>query len=80
MTRTAVGNHRSAALLLRVWLEDGAETFRGRLTSIDTAPGRQGSEEANVAVVSSPGDAAEAVRAWLAEFLDGAPESIDSHE
>ncbi len=70
MTTTGAGNHRSAALLLRVWLEDGAETFRGRLTMIDTAPGPRGGEAASVAVVSSPSDAAEAVRAWLAEFLD----------
>jgi len=75
-----VDRDRSAALLLRVWLEDGARNFRGRLTTLDTSPGRRGAEEATVAVVSSPDDAADAVRAWLDEFLDEAPESIDSEE
>ena len=67
---------RSAVLLLRVWLADGARTFRGRLTAMDTSVAH-GGEETSVAVVSSPRDAAEVVRTWLNRFLDEAPDRID---
>ena len=60
---------RSAALLIRVWLEDGTSNFRGRLTTIDTSPGQRTAEEATVALVSSPGEAVNAVRDWLDEFV-----------
>lgn len=71
---------RSAVLLLRVWLADGARTFRGRLMEMDTSVARRGGEETSVAVVSSPRDAAEVVRTWLDRFLDEAPDRIDSDE
>ena len=71
---------RSAALLVRVWLEDGAESFRGRLTSLDTSPGQPGTEEATVALTASPRAVVEAVRAWLDDFLRDASNSIDSDE
>jgi hypothetical protein len=74
-----VDGDRSAVLLLRVWLADGARTFRGRLTKVDTSVARDG-EETSVAVVSSPRDAAEVVRTWLNRFLDEAPDRIDSDE
>ena len=75
-----VDGDRSAVLLLRVWLADGARTVRGRLTKVDTSPGRRGGEETSVAVVSSPRDAAEVVRAWLDGFLEEAPDGTDSDE
>jgi hypothetical protein len=71
---------RSAAPLVRVWLEDGAQSFRGRLTTMDTSPGQPGAEEPTVALASSPGDVIDAVRAWLDEFLGNAPDPIDSDE
>jgi hypothetical protein len=74
-----VDGDRSAVLLLRVWLADGARTFRGRLTKMDTSVARDG-EETSVAVVSSPRDAAEVVRTWLNRFLDETPDRIDSDE
>jgi hypothetical protein len=73
----------SAALVVRVWLEDGAGSFRGRLTSIDTSPAAAGAgvaTVATVALVSSPRDAVEAVRAWLAAFLGDAANPIDGDE
>lgn len=71
---------RSAALLVRVWLEGGAPSFRGRLTTMDTSRGQRGVEEATVALASSPRDVVDAVRAWLDEFLRDATSSIDSDE
>ena len=71
---------RSAVLLVRVWLEDGVESFRARLTSMDTTTGRGAAQEGTAAVASSPGDVVEAVRAWLDEFLRDAPNPIDSDE
>jgi hypothetical protein len=69
---------RSSALLLRVWLEDeGVEAFRGRLTTVNTSPGARAGEEATVAVVSSPQEVVDAVRAWLDQFLRGVPGPVD---
>ena len=68
---------RSAALVVRAWLEDGADSFRSRLTSIDTSPGATGTGEAAVALVSSPRAAAEAVRVWLEAFLEDAADPVD---
>jgi hypothetical protein len=75
-----VHGDRSAVLLLRVWLADGARTFRGRLTKLDTSVARRGGEETSVAVVSSPRDAADVVRTWLDRFLDEAPDGIDNDD
>jgi hypothetical protein len=75
-----VDGDRSAVLLLRVWLADGARTFRGRLTKVDTSVARRGDEETSVAVVSSPRDAAEVVRTWLNRFLDEATDGTGSDE
>jgi hypothetical protein len=75
-----VDGDRSAVLLVRVWLEDGADSFRGRLTSMDTAPGQLAAEEGTVAVASSPRDVVDAVRAWLDDFLRDAANPIDSDE
>jgi hypothetical protein len=60
-----VTDDRSAALLVRVWLEDGAEGFRARLTSV----GDPGDDDRTVAVAASPGELLDAVSQWLDEFL-----------
>jgi len=76
----SVDGDRSAVLLLRVWLADGARTFRGRLTTMDTSVVRSGGGETSVAVVSSPRDAAEVVRRWLDRFLEEATDALDDDE
>jgi hypothetical protein len=53
---------RSAVLIIRVWVEDGMESFRARLTSAD--PDRD-DEDRQVAVASSPDDVLDAVGEWL---------------
>ncbi|WP_448628386.1 hypothetical protein [Geodermatophilus sp. URMC 64] len=58
---------RSAALLVRVWLEDGPDAFRARLTTSDTSDGA--AAEVTVAVASAPDAVVDAVRAWLDDFL-----------
>jgi hypothetical protein len=60
-----VDGDRSAVLLVRVWLEDGARTLRGRLTGRDTSPGCDGGTETTVALAASADDVVDAVRAWL---------------
>lgn len=56
---------RSGVLLVRVWLEDGADGFRARLTAL--GPGRRDEErqEHAVALASSPAATVAAVYAWL---------------
>jgi hypothetical protein len=70
---------RSAALLLRVWLEDDTE-FRARLTAVDVRRGGEPGQDVTVAMASTPGDALEAVRAWLDEFLHRAGNPVDGGE
>jgi hypothetical protein len=54
-------DHRSAALLIRVWFED-AGAFRARLLTLhDEGP----ADETTAAVASSPGGVLDAVRDWL---------------
>jgi hypothetical protein len=50
------------------------------VTKVDTSLARRGGEETSVAVVFSPRDAGEVVRAWLDRFLDEAPDGTDSDE
>ncbi|SFO73843.1 hypothetical protein SAMN05660464_0861 [Geodermatophilus dictyosporus] len=57
----------SAALLIRVWLEDSGG-FRARLLTLRDATGQAPAEEVTVAVASSPGDVLDAVRDWLDGF------------
>jgi len=64
-----VARGRSAALLVRVWTEGGAESFRARVTAVDTSGPDPTGEEVTVAVAASPGDLLDAVRAWVEEFL-----------
>jgi hypothetical protein len=79
---------RSASLLVRVWLESGADGsgtdgFRARLTSVDTSPGA-GGDEVTVGVASSPTEVLAVVETWLTTFLgpdtspDPDPSSPDS--
>lgn len=60
-----MADDRSAALLLRVWLEEGSDQFRARLMAVGSG---QGSDR-TVALASSPDDVLEAVRHWLDEYL-----------
>jgi hypothetical protein len=64
-----VDGDRSAALLVRVWFEDGARTLRGRLTSRDTSPGGPGRPEVTVALAATPDEVLDAVRSWLDDLL-----------
>jgi hypothetical protein len=61
-----VTDDRSAALLVRVWLEDGAEGFRARLTSVGAAGD---DDDRTVAVAGSPGELLDALSQWLDGFL-----------
>jgi hypothetical protein len=60
---------RSAALLVRVWLEDGPGQFRARLTTTETSAGVGAPDTVTVAVASTPDAVVDAVRAWLDAFL-----------
>ena len=60
-------DHRSAALLIRVWLEDAGE-FRARLLTQRDATAGGPAEELTVAVASSPEAVLDAVRDWLDNF------------
>jgi hypothetical protein len=62
----AVIDDRSAALLVRVWLEGGAERFRARV--IAKGP-QEGSDDRLVALTASPREVLDAVSQWLEEFL-----------
>ena len=65
--RRDVVDEPSAALLIRVWLED-AGSFRARLLALHDATADTPAEEVTVAVASSPGDVLDAVREWLDGF------------
>jgi hypothetical protein len=71
-----VVDHRSAALLVRVWLED-AGGFRARLLTQPTATAGQPAEEVTVAVASSPDAVLDAVQHWLDGFRHQAAETLD---
>jgi hypothetical protein len=62
----AVADDRSAALLLRVWIEEGSEQFRARLMAVGP-DGQQG--DRTVALASSPEDVIDAVRRWLDDLI-----------
>jgi hypothetical protein len=66
-----VREDRSAVLLLRVWLESGAEGFRARLTEMG-GPERP-AEDHTYAVAASPRDVLRSVSQWLDEFLEADP-------
>lgn len=56
-------------MLLRVWLEDGTDDFRARLTRLRTVAERRPDGGVTVALASSPDAVCAAVRAWLEDFL-----------
>jgi hypothetical protein len=60
---------RSAALVVRVWLEGGPDGFRARLTTGDPATGTEAGEAITVAVAATPEAVVDAVRAWLDDFV-----------
>ena len=68
----------SAALLIRVWLEDSGE-FRARLLTSGDATAETPAEEVTVAVTSSPDEVLDAVRNWLDGFVRGATTRTDRH-
>jgi hypothetical protein len=68
---------RSAALLIRVWLES-ADAFRARLTTLAGATERFPAHEVTVAVASSRGDVVNAVRDWLDDFIGDRTNPTDS--
>ena len=59
---------RSAALLVRIWLERGTGEFRARLTAVDTSGQGGAGEDITLVVAASPGDVMKALRTWLEEF------------
>ena len=63
---------RSAALVLRVWLEGGPENFRARLTTGDTSAGPEAADVVTIAVAGSREAVVDAVRAWLDDFVAAA--------
>ncbi len=63
----AVTDDRSAVLLVRVWLEDGAEQFRARVIAVGLDAAE---EDRTVALASSPREVIDAVSDWLDRFFD----------
>lgn len=59
---------RSAALLVRVWLEGGTE-FRARVTAVGRDDPHDPGDDVTVALASSPGDVLGALRDWLDDFV-----------
>jgi len=62
-----VTDDRTAAMLVRVWLEDEGRSFRARVLAVGDDDGSE--EDRTVAVVSSPGDLLDAMSQWLEEFI-----------
>jgi hypothetical protein len=71
-----VTGDRSAALLIRVWLEDRNE-FRARLIAVATGQIDAAGEETTIAISSSPSDVLRTVSEWLDRFLGDATDAID---
>jgi hypothetical protein len=69
---------RSAALVIRVWLEGESDQFRSRLTAATASAGSSLGDEVTVAVASSPREVTDAVSEWLQEFVRDALKRIDS--
>ena len=63
-----VDDDRSGVLLIRVWLEDGADSFRARLTAVGPLCGRDPGNDIAVVLASSPAGVCDAVRAGLSSF------------
>jgi hypothetical protein len=80
LRRTPVGDDvvddPSAALLIRVWLEDSRE-FRARLLTLRGSTAELPLEEVTLAVTSSSADVVDAVRDWLDGFTRQAVDPVD---
>jgi hypothetical protein len=63
---------RSAALVVRVWLEGGPDGFRARLTTGDAGAATGDADAITVAVAATPEAVLDAVRAWLDDFVAAA--------
>ena len=63
----ALADDRSAALLLRVWIEEGSDQFRARVMAVGSGE----SSDRTVALASSPDEVLQAVSRWLDEYLRG---------
>ncbi len=72
-------DHPSAALLIRVWLEDAGE-FRARLLTLGDVSAGRPAEEVTVAVASSVTGVLDAVRVWLDDFTRQATGLVDGDE
>jgi len=73
-----VADQASAALLIRVWLEEAGE-FRARLlTPADVSAAAPGGE-VTIAVASSPDAVLDAVRRWLDGLTRRAASPVDGH-
>jgi hypothetical protein len=67
-----VDDDRSSVLLVRVWLEHGADGFRARLTAAGPWWGNTGAD-VTVALASTPDAVTDAVRAWLLSLVSAQP-------
>jgi hypothetical protein len=78
LEKVVLSDTRSAALLVRIWFEDGPEEFRARLTAVGrTADDVPAGDDLTIALASSPSEVITAVREWLDESLRSATEPID---
>ncbi|MGY1794911.1 hypothetical protein ACI796_13080 [Geodermatophilus sp. SYSU D00525] len=71
----AVTEERSAALLVRVWLEGATDEFRARVTAVGLGTSE---EDRTVALASSPREVVDAVGEWLQDFLGDGTRPIDN--
>lgn len=69
---------QSDVLVIRVWVEDGMDSFRSRLTAVRPAGADDGTNERTYAVASAPSDVLDAVREWLGSFEQRVSDGIDS--
>jgi hypothetical protein len=67
-----VDDDQSIVLLVRVWLEHGADGFRARLTTAGPWWGNTGTD-VTVALASTPDAVTDAVRAWLLSLASAQP-------
>jgi hypothetical protein len=73
-----VDDDRTAALVIRVWLEGPTDQFRGRLTVAHADPGAETGGVITVAVASSPRELTDALSQWLDDFVRDAANQIDT--
>jgi hypothetical protein len=74
---TVTVDRRSAVLIIRVWVEDGMESFRARLTSAD--PDRDDGDR-HMRVVASPDAVLDAAGEWLGSFEQRVAERSATNE